>query len=195
MPKKNQVSLVYYSILSSSWIKKESKLCYFPKICSNTNSSKTWNLHDLTGTSVSPLRTSWTSKRSCLSLRRVSEGLSTEAEGLAGLHPPRWWNHLCDGIKMMTRRNLAEFYNIFYARSLVSSRNSWPCCCNRLIKTAAANSIAASIYVHIIWAQKKFQEPAASKITQQKGSVNFKGPPNCESSALTARSPCILAIL
>ena len=42
-----------------------------------------------------------------------------------------------------------------FARSLVSSRNSWPCCCNRFIKIAAANSIIASLYDHILWAQKK----------------------------------------
>ena len=45
---------------------------------------------------------------------------------------------------------------------------------NRLIKTAAANSIAASLYVHLLWVLKKIQEPAVSKITQQKGSVNYK---------------------
>ena len=57
--KQNQASLVYYSIVSSPLIKRESKLCYFPKICSNTNSSKTWHLQDLTrtGASLSPLRT------------------------------------------------------------------------------------------------------------------------------------------
>ena len=48
----NQASLVYYSIVSSPLIKRESKLCYFPKICSNTNSSKTWHLQDLTRTKV-----------------------------------------------------------------------------------------------------------------------------------------------
>ena len=40
----NQASLVYYSIVRSPLIKRESKLCYFPKLCSNTNSSKTWHL-------------------------------------------------------------------------------------------------------------------------------------------------------
>ena len=47
--------------------KKESKLCYFSKICSNTNSSKTCQSQDLTltGASLSP-RTTWTSKRSRL---------------------------------------------------------------------------------------------------------------------------------
>ena len=105
--KRNQVSLVYYSIVSSPWIKRESKLCYFPKICSTTNSSKTWHSQDLTrnSASLSPLRTTWTSKQSCLSLP---------------------W------IKINTRRNLAEFYNVSSARNLVSSRNSWPCCCNCL---------------------------------------------------------------
>ena len=54
----NQASLVYYSIVRSPLIKRESKLCYFPKICSNTNSSKTWHLQDLTRlVSLSPLRT------------------------------------------------------------------------------------------------------------------------------------------
>ena len=41
-------------------------------------------------------------------------------------------------------------------------------------KTAAANSIAASLYVHIQFEYKKIREPEASKITQQKGSVNYK---------------------
>ena len=58
-------------------------------------------------------------------------------------------------IKIKTTRNLAEFYEFSFARCSVSSRNSWPCCCNRLKKPAAANSIAASLYVHILWAQKK----------------------------------------
>ena len=101
--KLTQASLVYYSTISSPLITRESKLCYFPKICSNTNSSKTWHLQDLTrtikGASLSPLRTIWTRKRSCLSLP---------------------W------IQINTRRNLAEFFNVSFARSLVWSRNSWP---------------------------------------------------------------------
>ena len=48
--KQSQASLVYYSTISSPLIKRESKLCYFPKICSNTNSSKTWHLQDPTRT-------------------------------------------------------------------------------------------------------------------------------------------------
>ena len=97
--KQNQASLVYYSTVSSPLIKRESNLCYFPKICSNTNSSKTRHLQDLTHTGVflSPLRTIWTSKSSCLSLP---------------------W------IKINTRRNLAKFCEVSFARSLVSSRNS-----------------------------------------------------------------------
>ena len=57
--KQNQASLVYYSIVSSPLIKRESKLCYFPKVYSKTNSSNTWHLQDLTrtGASLSPLRT------------------------------------------------------------------------------------------------------------------------------------------
>ena len=50
--KQNQASLVYYSTISSPLIKRESKLCYFPKICSNTNSSETWHSQDLTRTKV-----------------------------------------------------------------------------------------------------------------------------------------------
>ena len=135
--KQNQASLVYYSIVSSSLLKGESKLCYFPKIYSNTNTSETLHLQDLTrtGASLSPLRTIWTSKRSSLSLP---------------------W------IKINTRRNLAEFYKVSFARSLVSTGNSRPCCCNRLKKAAAANSIAASLYVNILWAQKKI--PRASSL-------------------------------
>ena len=146
--KQNQASLVYYSIVSSSLLKGESKLCYFPKIYSNTNTSETLHLQDLTrtGASLSLLRTSWTSKRSCLSLP---------------------W------IKINTTRNLVEFYDVSFARSIVSSRNSRSCFCNRLLKTAAANSLVASLYVHILWAQKSIQELAASKITQQKGSMNY----------------------
>ena len=62
--KQNQESLVYYSIVSSPLIKRESKHFHFLKISSNTNSSKTWHLQDLTRTSasLSPLRTIWTSE-------------------------------------------------------------------------------------------------------------------------------------
>ena len=48
--KQNQASLVYYSIVSSPLLKGESKLCYFPKIYSNTNTSETLHLQDLTRT-------------------------------------------------------------------------------------------------------------------------------------------------
>ena len=117
--------------------KKGSKLCYFPKKCSNTNSSKTWHPQDLTltGASLSPLRTNRTSKWSCLSLP---------------------W------ININTRMDVTQFYNVSFARSLVSSRNSWLCCCNRSIKIAAANLIAASLYDHILWEQKK--NPTASSL-------------------------------
>ena len=108
--KQNIISLVYYSTVSSLWIKRESKLCYFQKICANKNSSKTSQLLVLarTGASVSPLRTSWMSKRSCLLL-------------------------LCQ-IMINTRRNLAEFYKVSFAKSLASSQSSWPCFCNHLKK-------------------------------------------------------------
>ena len=48
--------------------------------------------------------------------------------------------------------------NVTFDRSLFSSRNLWPCCCNCLIKTAAPNSIGASLYVQILWehTHKKF---------------------------------------
>ena len=87
-----------------------SKLCYFQKICANKNSSKTSHLQVLarTGASVSPLRASWMSSRSCLLL-------------------------LCQ-IMINTRRNLAEFYNVSFARSLAWSQSSWPCFCNNLKK-------------------------------------------------------------
>ena len=93
--KRNQVSLIYYSTVDSPWIIGESKLCYFSKLCSNTNSSKTWHSQDLTrtGASVSPLRTSWTRKLSCLSLP---------------------W------IKINTRRNLAKFYKVSFVTKLVA---------------------------------------------------------------------------
>ena len=57
--------------------------------------------------SINLFRTSWTSKQCCLSMP---------------------W------IKLNTRRNLAEFYNVFSTRSVVLCQNSWPCCCNGLIK-------------------------------------------------------------
>ena len=57
--------------------------------------------------SINLFRTSWTSKQWCLSMP---------------------W------IKLNTRRNLAEFYNVFSTRSVVLCQNSWPCCCNGLIK-------------------------------------------------------------
>ena len=128
------------------------------------NSSKNWHLQDLTrtGASLSPLRTIWTSKRSFLKFL---------------------W------IKIHTRKNLAKFYKVSYDRSLVSSRNSWPRCCIRFKKTAAANSIAASLYVHILWAQKK-QEPAAFKITQQKDSVN-----NREDSIKDSITHCAVTVV
>ena len=107
-----------------------------------------WHLQDLTRTvgSLSPLRTIWTSKRSCLSLP---------------------W------IKINTRRNLAEFS---FARSLVSSRNSWPCSCNRWKKKKDGRrqlDSRFSICPHTL-STKKIQGPASSKITQQKGSVNYR---------------------
>ena len=79
--KQNQVSLgTLYSILNSPWITRKSKLCYFRKmlICSVTNSSKTRHSKDLSCASQRPFRTSWTSKRSCLSSsesRYMREGI------------------------------------------------------------------------------------------------------------------------
>ena len=52
-------------------------------------------------------------------------------------------------------------------------KNPWPCCCNRLKKTAITNSIATLLCPHTL-STKKIQERAASKITQQKGSVNYR---------------------
>ena len=45
--KQNQVSLEYYFIVSSPWIKRESKHYYFP------NTNKKWRLQDLTRTGAS----------------------------------------------------------------------------------------------------------------------------------------------
>ena len=93
--KQNQVSLgTLYSILNSPWITRKSKLCYFRKIliCLVTNSSKTRHSKDLSCASQRPFRTSWTSKRSCLSLQ---------------------W------IKIYARRNLPKLYNFCFAKSWV----------------------------------------------------------------------------
>ena len=57
--------------------------------------------------SINLFRTSWTSKQCCLSMP---------------------W------IKLNTRRNLAEFYNVFSTRSVVLCQNSWLWRCNGLIK-------------------------------------------------------------
>ena len=68
-------------------------------------------------------------------------------------------------------------YNISFARRLVSSQNSWPRCSNRLIETSAwkrLDSRFMSTYFEHTHTQKKIQEPAASKMTQQKVSVNYK---------------------
>ena len=113
--KNNQVSLVYYSILSSSWIKKESKLCYFPKNMLEHKQFKnmefTWSPG--TGTSVSPLTTSWTSIRSCLSSRRVSEGAIHRGRRPRWITPSEvmesslWWNQ--DKEKTESSRILQHF--------------------------------------------------------------------------------------
>ena len=135
--------LVYYSILSSSWITRESKLCYFPKISANILEHKQFkdNIHRY-----------W-----CLS-KSVKKELDEQTVVFILLR-----------IKVKMRRNVAKFYNVSFTRSLVLSQNSWPCCCNRLltlIKTAAAKLIASSLYVYRLWAPKNIQESAASKTTQ-----------------------------
>ena len=118
--KQNQASLVYYSIVSSPLIKRESKHFHFIK----------------------------------------------------------------------SRRNLAEFYKFSFARSSVSSRNSWPCCCNRLKKNGRRQLESRFIVCPHTLSTKKIQEPAASKITQQKGSVNYR-----EHSIKDSVTHCGLAVV
>ena len=135
--------LVYYSILSSPWIMRERKLCYFPRIWANILEHQQFkdNIHRY-----------W-----CLS-KSVRNELDEQTVVFILLR-----------IKVKTRRNVAKFYNVSFTRSLVLSQNSWPCCCNcllTLIKTAAAKLIAASLYVYRLWAPKNIQESAASKTTQ-----------------------------
>ena len=135
--------LVYYSILSSPWITRESKLCYFPKIWANILEHKQFK---------DDIHRYW-----CLS-KSVKNELDEQTVVFILLR-----------IKVKTKRNVAKFYNVSLTRSLVLSQNSWPCCCNRLltlIKTAAAKLIASSLYVYRLWAPKNIQESAASKTTQ-----------------------------
>ena len=122
--------LVYYSILSSPWIMRERKLCYFPRIWANI-------LHQQFKDNIHRY---W-----CLS-KSVRNELDEQTVVFILLR-----------IKVKTRRNVAKFYNVSFTRSLVLSQNSWPCCCNcllTLIKTAAAKLIAASLCLQTLSTKK-----------------------------------------
>ena len=95
-------------------------------------------------------------KRACQFLKFWIHVLVREINILLKFHVKiKFWSKVT--VHEIRGTNFGTPCNVSFARSLVTSRNSWPCCCNRLIKAAAANSMASSLCPHTLRTEKNLR--------------------------------------